>query len=412
MYIRLLSLGALCFLGLTSICRADLTSDMEGCLSLLAEENPQAAEQALPICQRVADSGLVSGSNLAAAHTNVGTAYYFLGNYPSAIAEYDRAIDVNPDDASALYMRGTAYHLSKEFAKAIADLNRAISIEPKNASFLSMRGLAYYGLKNFEMAEEDFGRSIEVMPEYVLYYYRRAKARAERGKYDATLEDLNQAIAIEPDYEAALHFRGIIYLRINRLDEALRDFNRILELNPESWDGFYFRAQTYMMMGRFAESLVELNKVMSLTPGNTDVRGEVGKVLFLLERYEEAAVELSHVAADDTYGQLYLALAQEHLGEPGFKNLGQKIAGTEKLTWPILLGKYFVGATDKEAIDYYSRVGKIGQPMNGACEASFFLGEHALVQHDNQNATANFEKALELCAVESIYYVASAARLD
>ena len=61
----------------------------------------------------------------------------------SAIADYDRAILVNPNYTNAYNSRGNAWRDKGEFGKAIADYNEAIRIDPKLAPAYNDRGNAW-----------------------------------------------------------------------------------------------------------------------------------------------------------------------------------------------------------------------------------------------------------------------------
>jgi Tfp pilus assembly protein PilF len=53
-----------------------------------------------------------------------------MGDYRSAIADYDRAIAVDPNYAQAYARRGWAFLVLEEFAKAEADFDKALALAP------------------------------------------------------------------------------------------------------------------------------------------------------------------------------------------------------------------------------------------------------------------------------------------
>ncbi|MDP7647000.1 MAG: tetratricopeptide repeat protein, partial [Candidatus Woesearchaeota archaeon] len=55
----------------------------------------------------------------AIAYSNRGNAKYDLGNYQGAIADYNKAIEINPQDARAYYNRGIAKRKSGDYQGAI-----------------------------------------------------------------------------------------------------------------------------------------------------------------------------------------------------------------------------------------------------------------------------------------------------
>ena len=60
------------------------------------------------------------------AYNNRGAAYAVLGQYQLAIEDYDKAIQLDPEDAMAYYNRGVAYKELGRYHRAIEDYDRVI----------------------------------------------------------------------------------------------------------------------------------------------------------------------------------------------------------------------------------------------------------------------------------------------
>ena len=61
---------------------------------------------------------------------NRGLAYADQGKYDQAIADFDRAIEFNPDYTIAFVNRGEAYRQTGEYDRSIADYDQAIRLDP------------------------------------------------------------------------------------------------------------------------------------------------------------------------------------------------------------------------------------------------------------------------------------------
>ena len=79
--------------------------------------------------------------DLAVAFGNRGNGYQTKGDYYRAIAEYDVAIQLNPNDPIVFSNRGIAYGSEGVIDHAIADLNEAIRLDPNFAEAYAHRGL-------------------------------------------------------------------------------------------------------------------------------------------------------------------------------------------------------------------------------------------------------------------------------
>ena len=60
-----------------------------------------------------------------------------------AIADYNKAIDMNPDFADAYDNRGLTFYKQGSFTQAIVDFNKAIEINPNDSEEYNNRGACY-----------------------------------------------------------------------------------------------------------------------------------------------------------------------------------------------------------------------------------------------------------------------------
>ena len=94
-------------------------------------------------------------TNPALEHVQQGTAYREQGKFDEAIAEYTKAIELDPDLAVAYNNRGCAYSWNKDYENAMADLSRAIELDPMQASAYLNRGSLYIGQDEEDKAIAD-----------------------------------------------------------------------------------------------------------------------------------------------------------------------------------------------------------------------------------------------------------------
>ena len=93
-----------------------------------------------------------------------GDAKLTQGDYYGAIADYSRAIELNPEDADAYYNRGNAKSELGDYDSAIADYDRVIAIKPDDADAYNNRGNAKSKLGDHDGAEMDFKRALKLDP--------------------------------------------------------------------------------------------------------------------------------------------------------------------------------------------------------------------------------------------------------
>jgi tetratricopeptide (TPR) repeat protein len=95
---------------------------------------------------------VTQNSNDAEYFFNQGNAYYQLKDYQAAIADYTKAIEINPNITEPYIYRGSLYSKLNEYQAAIADYTKVIEINPNDAEAYFNRGIAYYDLKDYQAA--------------------------------------------------------------------------------------------------------------------------------------------------------------------------------------------------------------------------------------------------------------------
>ena len=84
-----------------------------------------------------------------------GVSYQDKGQWDKAIAEYNKAIEINPSYAEAYYNRGVAYGRKGQYDQAISDCNKVIELNPSYAKAYYNRGVAHYFKGKYDKAWED-----------------------------------------------------------------------------------------------------------------------------------------------------------------------------------------------------------------------------------------------------------------
>jgi Flp pilus assembly protein TadD len=117
-------------------------SSLKNCLERAEMERPQDQNQA----RVAAEADANQKAYLDAIRE--GNAAYSAGSFEKAIANFNEAIRLHPDDASAFNSRGNAYAHKGNLYRAIADYNEAIRLKPNYARAFCNRGIARQKLNN------------------------------------------------------------------------------------------------------------------------------------------------------------------------------------------------------------------------------------------------------------------------
>ena len=120
------------------------------------------------------------------------------GDLDGALADFDRAIKLNPKDDAPYYNRAQAKRLKKDVAGAIADYTRAIELGSTNPAAYNNRGNARAENKDLDGAIADYTRAIELKPDYARAYYNRAAVKKDKGDAIGAEADFKTAKKLDP----------------------------------------------------------------------------------------------------------------------------------------------------------------------------------------------------------------------
>ncbi|CAK9000863.1 unnamed protein product, partial [Durusdinium trenchii] len=112
--------------------------------------------------------------------------------YEEAIEDYNRAIELKPDDAVAFCKRGSSLRAVGQHEAALEDLDKAIELVPENVLFLRIRGDCKQAVGRHEAAIEDYNLAIELNPE-------DAMAVANRTFSECALRKLAKGTSIDAE---------------------------------------------------------------------------------------------------------------------------------------------------------------------------------------------------------------------
>jgi tetratricopeptide (TPR) repeat protein len=259
------------------------------------------------------------------AYVNRSTAYYSQGNYPLALNDLSRALELVPDHFVFYLNRSIIYNKMGESDRAVADFEQAMHLNPQNfmthfsqfllllpqeqetveapPSTLSLstptpmkivRGKLHRNLSKLCMgvyefcAEMDlqpnaetsdqvqsdilelmlrlYQQAIDRDPNNVLHYWDRSCLWMDAQQFEEAIIDLDQAISLAPKNAVLWLNRGIAHYKQLDYHNALTDFTIASNLNPKMTEAYANRVIVYIGLNRLSEAKRDLDQALKIAP--------------------------------------------------------------------------------------------------------------------------------------------------
>jgi len=169
------------------------------------------------------------------AHYQLGVSYLNDNNIQPAFVEFQKALELNPDDKDVLNAIGVIYLLKlDDYPKAAEYFKRALKTE-----------------KNFSEAANNLGFAYEKM-----------------GKYDEAVLSYKAALSnpVYKNAEKAFNNLGRAYYRMRKYDDSLDAYRESLRRSSDFHLPYYGMALCYNAMGRYGDAATALKKAIDLDP--------------------------------------------------------------------------------------------------------------------------------------------------
>jgi len=141
-----------------------------------------------------------------------------------------------------LLQRAVAHTVVQNYSDAIDDLNTCLEIDPNNALALWQRAVCSAMQNEFNQARGD-----------------DSKLKAASAIYD-----LDKAAQLAPDNPYIYYDRGTIHLARGEYEEAIADFTLCIERNANVSEAYYNRGLAHAKAGRNKEGVADLSKAGEL----------------------------------------------------------------------------------------------------------------------------------------------------
>jgi TolB-like protein/DNA-binding winged helix-turn-helix (wHTH) protein/Tfp pilus assembly protein PilF len=161
--------------------------------ALLGTYNLAPPEEALPTARAAAVRALQLDDTLAEAHTSLGLiALFHDWDWSTAEAEYRRAIELNPNYATAHHWYAECLAFQGRFDEALASSERARQLDPLSLIIATDNGAILYFARQYDRAIAQLKNVLRAEPAFPRANGLIVFAYTEKGMFDAALDQIRQ----------------------------------------------------------------------------------------------------------------------------------------------------------------------------------------------------------------------------
>lgn len=213
--------------------------------------------------RKATDKALEIDDTLAEAHASLAyVKEYYEWDWMGAGEEYKKAIDLNPNYATAHQWYGMYFMKLGQFEKARRELKRALRFDPRSLIINADLGLPFIFNGQYTEAVEQFQTILEIDKDFIWARFFLGWAYERSGKFSEAIAEFQKAKLIDnrPEVSAMI---AHTYAVSGRRDEATGILNNLLEQAKHHYISSYYIATIYAGLDDKERALAWLERACS-----------------------------------------------------------------------------------------------------------------------------------------------------
>jgi TonB family protein len=202
----------------------------------------------------------------AAAYVTRGNDRLNHGEYDLAIADFDKAIEIDPTAAMGFADRGMAYIWKRKYELARKDLDAAYALDRRNSVVFRGRGMLAIYADDLGRAIEAFSTSLEIEPHNIFSLQHRAEAQLLAGEQDKALAGYAEAIQLQPSSLLSYAARAAIFRAQGKIELSVGEAGSLITANPTDAQAFMTAGAIDAASGKDIEAMRAFDRAVEISP--------------------------------------------------------------------------------------------------------------------------------------------------
>lgn len=174
--------------------------------------------------------------------------FLYSRNYYDPMIFFDKSVYSNPASAVALNNRGNVKANLGDYPGAVADFEKAIFIKHNYSQAYVNKGISLTALDNKAMAIMMYDSAIRYEPGHFQAHFNKAYTQSSLGLYDDAIKEYSISIKLYPAFVPTYTARATVYYHLKDFAAAAKDFSSAINLDNKN-------ATAYMNRGKIKFAL-------------------------------------------------------------------------------------------------------------------------------------------------------------
>jgi tetratricopeptide (TPR) repeat protein len=228
---------------------------------------------------------------LAPAHLNLGIS--LLDSDAAAAAEsFRRAVDLLPGQSRPVYLLGEALERSGKRSEAIEQYRAAATLAPKDDVILFALARALLADGQNSAAETGFRQLLSTKPDSAPGQLGLAESLLAQQKTTEAIDVFADYLQKTPDDSHARFERAVALEDLNRFDDSLHELDQLDKSEAATADSLKLRGSIYLQQKKWTEADASFQKALAASPADAELHLWVGQTKMELRDYTAAEKEL------------------------------------------------------------------------------------------------------------------------
>ena len=218
-----------------------------------------------------------------------------LGDYRTAVINFDKVIAIDPNQAAAFYELSQMYLEMKTPETAFIYALKATTLDPKNEWYLIAAAETSEKSGNYLKAEKFYQALIVLKPAHIENYFSLANMQLARKKYKEALRTydiLSKKLGVTE--ELAIQ-KEKIWLKLNKVPKALAEIQTLINRYPKEPKYYLLLADIFVANNTPDKAFAIYQKVLQLDSNNGYAQLELAEY-YRIKKQEPMAMRYLYVA--------------------------------------------------------------------------------------------------------------------